>query len=117
MPRVKRGKIKTKKREKLLKETKGFKWGRKSRKKLAKEAVLHKLANAFKGRKEKKRVYRNLWNVRINAGARKHGLNYSKFLGLLKKKNINLNRKSLSNLAKDDPKVFESVVDLLKSDE
>jgi len=114
MPRVKRGTIAHKKREKLLKLTKGFRWGRKSKERAAKEALLHGLARMFKGRKEKKRTMRSLWNVRINAAVREHGMSYSKFINALKKKNIALDRKVLSDLAKTEPKVFEKVVEAVK---
>ncbi len=111
MSRVKRGKTKNKKRKKLLKETKGFKWGRKSKKRLAKEAVLHKLSNQFKGRKEKKRVARRKWQVDINTGIREKEINYSHFISLLKKKNIKLNRKILAELANNYPSIFKQVAE------
>ena len=69
MSRVKRGKIALKRRRKPLKYTKGFRWGRKSKERAAKEALLHAWTHAFRGRKEKKRNKRALWNIKINAGA------------------------------------------------
>lgn len=114
MVRVKRGKIKHKKREKLLKLTRGFKWGRKSKKRQAKEAILHKLSHAFRGRKEKKRVYRRLWITKIGAAARSFGLNYSNFINSLKTKNIELDRKILADLAENHPQVFEKIIDFVK---
>lgn len=114
MPRVKRGTIAHKKREKLLKYTKGFRWGRKSKERAAKEALLHAWTHAFRGRKEKKRNYRQLWSVQINAGARAVGLTYSKLIAALKKQNILLDRKILANLAKTEPKVFEKIVEKVK---
>lgn len=110
MARVKRGTIKNKKRRKLLKLTKGFKWGRKSKKRQAKEAVLHKLSHAFRGRKEKKREYRRLWTAKINAALKTHNLKYSQFINSLKNKNINLDRKILADLAENNPKIFEKIV-------
>lgn len=110
MPRVKRGTIAHKKREKILRLTKGFRWGRKSKERAAKEALLHALSRKFRGRKEKKRVFRNLWNVRINAGARAEGVSYSKLIAGLKKKNIKLDRKILADLAKNEPAVFKKIV-------
>lgn len=114
MTRVKRGKIATKKRRKILKYTKGFRWGRKSKERAAKEALLHAWSHAFRGRKEKKRNYRALWNVQINAGARLAGLTYSKLIAGLKKQNIIIDRKILADLAKNEPKIFEKIVEKTK---
>ncbi|OGZ02126.1 MAG: 50S ribosomal protein L20 [Candidatus Liptonbacteria bacterium RIFCSPLOWO2_01_FULL_53_13] len=114
MPRVKRGTIAHKKREKLLKLTKGFRWGRKNKERAAKEALLHALSRKFRGRKEKKRTFRSLWNVRINAGVRAEGLSYSKLIALLKKKNVALDRKILADLAQNEPAVFKKVVEFVK---
>jgi len=114
MTRVKRGKIATKKRRKILKYTKGFRWGRKSKERAAKEALLHAWSHAFRGRKEKKRDYRALWQVQINAGARLAGLTYSKLIAGLKKQNIIIDRKILADLAKNEPKVFEKIVEKAK---
>jgi len=115
MARVKRGKIAHKKRERLLKYTKGFKWGRKTKERAAKEALLHAWSRAFKGRKEKKRVYRTLWNVQINAGVRSEGMKYSQFINLLKKKNVKIDRKILADLAKNEPTVFKKIIEFVKS--
>jgi len=114
MARVKRGTIAHKKREKLLKLTKGFRWGRKNKERAAKEALLHALSRKFRGRKEKKRTFRSLWNVRINAGVRVEGLSYSKLIALLKKKNVALDRKILADLALNEPAVFKKVVEFVK---
>ncbi len=114
MARVKRGVVAHKKREKLLKRTKGFRWGRKSKERAAKEALLHALSRSFKGRKEKKRNFRRLWQTQINAAAREHGLSYSKLMGGLKKKNIALDRKTLADLAKSEPKAFAKIVESVK---
>lgn len=114
MPRVKRGKIQNKKRRAILKRTKGFRWGRKSKEIGAKEALLHALPRAFRGRKEKKRVFRKLWNVRINAVSRANGITYSKLIPLLKAKKVKLDRKILADLAKNEPKVFAKVIEFVK---
>lgn len=114
MPRVKRGTIKHKRRETLLKRTKGFRWGRKSKKRAAKEALLHALPRSFRGRKEKKRDFRALWNVRVNAAARTEGTSYSKLISALKKKNIKLDRKILADLAANEPAVFKKIVEAAK---
>ncbi|MDZ7343492.1 MAG: 50S ribosomal protein L20 [candidate division KSB1 bacterium] len=110
MPRVKRGTIAHKKRERILKLTKGFRWGRKSKERAAKEALLHALSRQFRGRKEKKRNFRRLWNLRINAAARQENVTYSKLIAALKKKNIKLDRKILADLAKNEPRVFQKIV-------
>lgn len=115
MTRVKRGTIAHKKRERLLKYTKGFRWGRKSKEALAKEALLHAWDHAFRGRKEKKRNFRALWNVKINAASRVSGIKYSQLIPALKKANIKLDRKTLADLAEHEPKVFEKVIEKVKS--
>lgn len=114
MTRVKRGKIAHKKREKTLKYVKGFKWGRKSKERAAKEALLHAWDHAFRGRKEKKREYRRLWLTQINAAVRAHGLTYSKFIAGLKKENIIIDRKILADIAQSEPKIFEKIVSKVK---
>jgi len=111
MPRVKRGTTTHKRRERVLRHVKGFRWGRKSKERFAKEALLHAWSRAFRGRKEKKRVFRKLWNVQINAGARGEGISYSKLFGALKKKNIKLDRKILADLAKNEPAVFKKIIE------
>ncbi len=111
MPRVKRGTIAHKKREKLLKLTKGFRWSRKSKERAAKEALLHALSRKFRGRKEKKRVFRTLWNVQINAASREIGISYSKLIAALKKQKILLDRKTLADLAKREPAIFKKIVE------
>ena len=115
MTRVKRGKIANKKRRKILKYTKGFKWGRKSKERAAREALLHAWPAAFRGRKEKKRNFRRLWQVQINAAVRPYGLTYSRFIAGLKKADILLNRKILANLIINDAASFKQIVDKVKS--
>jgi large subunit ribosomal protein L20 len=114
MTRVKRGVVANKKRKKILKYTKGFRWGRKSKERAAKEALLHAWTHSFQGRKNRKRDFRSLWQVKINAAARQEGLSYSKFISALKNKNINLNRKVLSDLAENNSQVFKKIVELVK---
>ena len=114
MPRVKRGTIANKRRKNVLRHTKGFRWGRKSKERAAKEALLHAWTHAFRGRKEKKRVYRGLWNVKINAAVREEGMNYSRLIAALKKKNVALDRKILADLAEHEPEVFKKVVEFVK---
>jgi large subunit ribosomal protein L20 len=114
MTRVKRGKTANKKRKKILGYTKGFRWGRKSKERAAKEALLHAWTHAFRGRKEKKRDYRALWQTQINAGSRANGLSYSKLMGELKKNKIIIDRKILADLAKNEPEVFKKIIEKIK---
>jgi large subunit ribosomal protein L20 len=114
MPRVKRGLIANKRRKNVLKNTKGFMWGRKSKERLAKEALLHAWTHAFQGRKEKKRNFRALWNVKINAGIRPYEMNYSRFINALKKKEIIIDRKILADLAENEPETFKKLAEFVK---
>ncbi len=114
MTRVKRGVIAHKRREKLLKYTKGFKWGRKSKERMAREALLHAWSHAFVGRKQKKRNYRRLWQTKIGAAAKTNGSSYSTLIAALKKKDILLDRKILASLAEHQPKVFADVVKMVQ---
>ncbi len=114
MTRVKRGVIAHKRRESLLKHVKGFKWGRKSKERSAKDALYHAWSYAFVGRKLKKRDYRRLWQTRIDAGVRPHGFSYSRFIHALKQKHVELDRKMLSELAENHPLVFQKIVNAIK---
>lgn len=114
MPRVKRGKSHLKKRKAILAQTKGYMWGRKSKIKQAKVAILKAGVHAYRDRKKKKRVMRALWQVRINAAARLNGLSYSRLMGALKKKSVGLDRKVLSKMAAEYPKIFTKVADIAK---
>jgi large subunit ribosomal protein L20 len=112
--RVKSGKISHKRRERLLKYTKGFRWGRKSRLRAAKEALLHAWTYAYRDRKRKKREFRRLWQIQINAACREHGLSYSKFIYGLKQKKIELDRKILATIAQNHPEIFEKIIEEVK---
>lgn len=114
MPRVKRGVIHNKKRTRILKLTKGYRWGRKNLIKQAITASHLAGAHALADRRKKKTVNRALWQVKINAALRPHGLSYSKFIHALKVKNIELDRKVLSVLAKDYPAVFTQLIASVK---
>ncbi|MGC9046654.1 MAG: 50S ribosomal protein L20 [Minisyncoccia bacterium] len=114
MTRVKRGKIAHKKREKILKYTKGYKWHRKSKERAAKEALLHAWSHSFRGRKEKKRNFRKLWQTQINAAVKKQELSYNLFINKLKENNIKLDRKILADLAKNEPEIFAKIVEKVK---
>ncbi len=95
-------------------QTKGYMWGRKSKLKLAKIAILKAGKNAYRDRRLKKRDMRALWQTRINAGVRPLGLSYSRFIGDLKKAGITLDRKILADLAMNRPEAFKAVVDATK---
>jgi len=115
MPRVTRGNKKLLRRKKILKLAKGFFGTKKSNYRTAKEAVEKSLTYAYRDRRNKKRDFRKLWNIRINAAVREHDMNYSKFINGLKKADILLNRKVLSNLAISDPETFKLIVDKAKA--
>lgn len=110
MPRVKRGVSVRKRHHNLLARTKSFRHGRKNLVKQARQASVKAMTHAFRDRRVKKRTFRALWIVRLNAALRVHGLTYSKFIPMLAKANITLNRKVLSELATDHPAEFEAIV-------
>lgn len=112
--RIKRGKSHLKRRKNLLKLTKGYRWGRKSKIKLAKTAVRKAGAYAYRDRRTKKRLARRLWEIKINAAARELNTSYSKLMGLVHKAKVALDRKVLSQLAVEYPKVFAAVTAELK---
>jgi large subunit ribosomal protein L20 len=102
-------------RKKYFKAAKGF-WGKKKNVwTVAKNAVEKGWTYAYRDRKAKKREFRSLWIQRINAGVREHGLNYTTFMGGLKKSGINLNRKVLADLAMNNPEAFKAIVEKVKS--
>lgn len=114
MPRVKRGVAATRKRKKLLKHTKGFSWGRKTKERAAREALLHAWSHAWRGRKEKKRNFRKLWEVKINAALRARGNKYSAFIHDLNKAKVKINRKMLAYLAEHEPDIFAKIIEKIK---
>jgi large subunit ribosomal protein L20 len=115
MPRVKRSVHARKKRRKVLEQAKGY-WGLKSTNyTYAKEQVEHSLAYAYRDRKNRKRTFRSLWIVRINAAARVHGLSYNQFISGVHKAGIELDRKSLADLAVSDPAAFATVAEQAKA--
>lgn len=114
MPRVKRGTQHTKRRRNLLSKVKGFKWGRKSKIRLARPAALKAGAYAYRDRRNKKRAFRRLWNTKINAAARANETTYSQFINALKQANIELDRKVLADLAENHPDVFAKIVEATK---
>lgn len=110
MTRVKRGTIKNKHRKNILAQTKGFRFGRSTKKSQAKDALKHAGNYSFAHRKDKKADARSLWATRINAAVRPHGVSYSKFIDGLKKKNIEIDRKILSDLAQNNPETFARIM-------
>lgn len=115
MARVKRGTISTKRRKNVLKMVKGYRFGRSTKERIAKEAIFKAGTYAFRDRRAKKRDARATFTVRINAAVRSLGLkSYSTFIDTLKKKGSLLDRKVLSSLAKDRPEVFERLVQELR---
>lgn len=111
MARVKRGTLKNKRRKNILKQVKGYRFGRSTKERVAREAIFHAGSHAFRHHRAKKREFRNLWTIRINAALREYGFgSYSKFIGALKKSGSTLDRKSLATLAKDYPETFKRVV-------
>jgi large subunit ribosomal protein L20 len=115
MPRVKRAVHARKKRAKLLKQAKGYYGRKKTSYRFAREQVEHSLAYAYRDRKAKKRTFRSLWIVRINAAARAHDLSYNRFMAGVRKAGIELDRKSLADLAVSDPKAFAAIAERAKS--
>jgi large subunit ribosomal protein L20 len=114
MTRVKRGVIKNKRRKNVLSQTKGYRFGRSTKEAAAKEAISHAGTYAFAHRRDKKADKRSLWQVQINAAVRGLGTTYSKFIGELKKANIGVDRKILSDIAINKPETFKRVFDKLK---
>lgn len=115
MARVKRGTIAHKRRKRVLAQTKGFRWGRKSKYRYAKDALRHALEYAYRDRKAKKGVFRSLWQLKINSAARTQGISYSRFISLLKKHQIQLDRKILCEILQKSPVVFAKILEIAKS--
>jgi large subunit ribosomal protein L20 len=109
MSRVKRSTGARKKRRKVLEQAKGYRAGKHASYKRAKEQVQRSLQYAYRDRRTRKREFRRLWIVRINAGAREHGLSYNQFMHGLQLANVELDRKMLAELAVNDPVFFASL--------
>jgi large subunit ribosomal protein L20 len=114
MPRVKKGTNANKTRRNKLKMVKGYRFGRSTKEKLANEAIKHAGRNALRDRRKKKGDFRRLWITRLNAALRLHGISYSKFIDMMVKKKVGVNRKVLSEVARDKPESFERVVNEIK---
>lgn len=110
MTRVKKGVNALKTRRNILKRAKGFRFGRKSKERLANEALVHAGSYAFAHRRDKKNDFRKNWNISLGSAAKTLGTSYSKVIGGLKKANIDLNRKMLATLAIEHPETFKKVV-------
>ena len=114
MARVKRGVTSHAKHKKVLKAVKG-QWGRrKNTIRVAKQAMEKALQYAYRDRKAKKREFRSLWIQRINAGVREHGMSYNQFIDGIKKSEINIDRKILADIAKNNPNTFKFIVDKIR---
>ena len=114
MTRVKKGVHALKRRRSVLKQTKGFRHGRGTKERQAKDALLHSGSYSFAHRRDKKSHNRKLWNIKINAGARELGMSYSKMIDALKKKNIMIDRKILADLAEHNPRTFADIMEAVK---
>lgn len=114
MPRVKRGTIHVKNRKNILAKVKGYKWGRSKLIKSAKTAILKAGAHSFADRRKKKRVMRSLHQIKINAFVREFELSYSKFIDLLKKKEIIVDRKILADMAVNNKEILEKIIEEIK---
>lgn len=108
--RVKRGVAHVKRRKNLLKKVKGFRWKRKSSIRLGRQAAIRAGQHSYRHRRLKKRDFRALWQIRIGAAARMHGMSYSQFIHKLHVAKIELDRKVLSDLAATQPEVFAAIV-------
>ena len=114
MPRSVNAVARRARRKKIMKQAKGYFGRRKNVWTVAKNAVEKALVYAYRDRRNKKRTFRALWIVRINAGGRPYGLSYSKFMGALKANKIELNRKVLADLALNHPEAFKAIVEKVK---
>ena len=112
--RVKRGVARHAKHKKIIKAAKGFIGRRKSVFKLAKQAVIKAGRYAYRDRRVKKREFRSLWIIRLNAAVREQGMSYSAFINKMTEKKIGINRKILADMAMNQPEVFKSIVEKLK---
>ena len=112
MARVKRGNVARKRRKKILKLAKGYRGSHSTLFRTANQQVMKALRYAYRDRKKRKRDFRRLWIARINAACRQHGMSYSKFMGNLKKSNIEINRKMLAQMAVLDPDGFTKVAEM-----
>ena len=114
MARVKRGTTSLKTRRNVLKRVKGYQFGRSKKERQAREAIAHAGNHAFAHRRKKKGDFRQLWTVKLNAALRPLGITYSRFIDVLNKKNVKLDRKVLSEIAHEQPETFQRIVETVK---
>lgn len=114
MTRVKKGVNALKSRRNILRKVKGYRFGRSTKERQANEAIFHAGTYAFAHRRDKKGDFRRLWNVKISYALKELGLSYSKFIPMLKNKNVTLDRKTLADLAEHKPLVFKKIVEAVK---
>jgi len=114
MTRVKRGVTSHARHKKVLKQVKGQYGRRKNTIRIAKQALEKAMQYAYRDRRAKKRKFRSLWIQRINAGAREHGMSYSQFINGIKKSEIDIDRKILADIAKNNPNTFKFIVDKIR---
>lgn len=114
MTRVKRGTTHVKRRKNLLEDAKGYRWNRKNLFREAKQAVIKAGKYAYRDRRAKKRDMRSLWIIRLNIAARENGIKYSQLIKLFSDKKIDLDRKVLSQMAMENPKVFAKFIEAIK---
>ncbi len=114
MTRVKRGTAHVKRRKNLLEDAKGYRWNRKNLFREAKQAIIKAGKYAYRDRKAKKRTMRGLWIIRLNNAARDLGIKYSQLIKTMKDKSISIDRKILSQMAMEDPKVFAKFIEKVK---
>jgi large subunit ribosomal protein L20 len=114
MARVKKGVNALKTRRNILRKVKGYRFGRSKKERQANEAIFHAGTYSFAHRKDKKGDFRRLWNVRMSALLKAEGLSYSKFIPMLKKANIALDRKILADLAENHPETFKTIINSVK---
>jgi len=110
MARVKKGVNALKSRRNILKQAKGYRFSRSKKERAADEAIMHAGAYAFAHRRDNKNAKRMLWNAKINAFLRENGLTYSKFIGMLKKANVAVDRKILADMAANNPGSFKNLI-------
>jgi large subunit ribosomal protein L20 len=110
MTRVKKGMNALKTRRNVLRQVKGYRFGRSKKERQAYEAISHAGTYAFAHRRDKKNDFRKMWNVQISAALKEHNLSYSKFMGALKKNKLAYDRKTLANLANESPETFKKIV-------
>lgn len=114
MTRVKKGVNALKSRRNILKMVKGYRFSRSKKERAANEAIFHAGTYAFAHRRDKKNDFRQLWNVRLSAPLKEAGISYSKFIGALKKKNVEIDRKILATLAEESPRAFNKILETVK---